>query len=168
MISVKKNMYVLKQSDGTIWNFKYDRNKGIIYKNYKNGIWSKYNIFVKEAKENFSAAILPNDTICIVYEDLNGNLMMYTFNGVNWKVYNITKNNNMNIFNVYFKIILYKNYLFLFYSIYKNSNKITIVFQTVDEKGNLSSIKTIDDIYFKYDIPFYINISNKNVLYIMY
>lgn len=99
-----------------------------LYKNYKNGIWSKYNIFVKEAKENFSAAILPNDTICIVYEDLNGNLMMYTFNGVNWKVYNIT-NNNMNIFNVYFKIILYKNYLFLFYSIYKNSNKITIVFK---------------------------------------
>lgn len=169
MLGLEKKMYILKQSDGTIWNFKYDRERGIVYKTYKGEIWSNYSILIKAAKEKFSVAMLPNDSICVVYEDLNGNLMLYIFNHINWKVYYLISNGQEDIFNIYFRTVLYKNRLFLFYSIYdKDSNKITIGFQTINGTGNLSSPKLIDDIYFHYDTPFYVHVSGKNVLYIMY
>ena len=166
---MEQNMYILKQSDGTIWSFKYDIERGIVYKTCKGEIWSNYSILIKEAKEKFSATILPNDSICVVYEDLDGNLMLHIFNHINWKAYYLMHNCKEDIFNIYFRTVLYKNRLFLFYSIYhKGSNKITIVFQTIDGTGNLSSPSLIDDIYFHYDIPFYLHVSSENVLYIMY
>ncbi|GAA0084422.1 hypothetical protein UT300007_08610 [Clostridium sp. CTA-7] len=169
MASLEKNVYILKQSNGTIWNFLFDKRFGIVYKILKGEMWANYNTLTRATTGNFSVNLLPNDNICLVYEDLDGNLIMNLYDHKKWNSYYLIENDEKEKIDIYFKTLFYKNELFLFYSIYnKNTNILTIVSQLVDERGNLAPPKLIDYVNFKYDIPFYIYTSTENILYIMY
>lgn len=169
MVSLERNMYILKQSNGTIWNFLFDKRLGIVYKILRGEMWSNYITLTKATTGNFSVNLLPNDNICLVYEDLNGNLIMNLYDHKEWNSYYLIENDKKEKIEIYFKTLFYKDKLFLFYSIYnKNTNMLTIVSQLVDERGNLTPAKLIDYVNFKYNIPFYIHTSTENILYIMY
>lgn len=169
MVSLERNIYILKQSNGTIWNFSFDKRLGIVYKTLKRKMWSNYSTLTKATTGNFSVNLLPNDNICLIYEDLDGNLIMNLYNYKKWNSYYLIENDEKEKIDIYFKTLFYKNELFLFYSIYnKNTNILTIVSQIVDERGNLTSPILIDHVNFRYGTPFYIYTSNENILYIMY
>lgn len=169
MVSLEKNMYILKQSDSTIWKFSYDKNFGIIYETCRKDIWSDYNILTQTSTGNFSVDLLKDDKICLIYEDLDGNLIIYLYDNIKWQSHYISRNNKKNKINIYFKTLSFKNDLILFYSIYNsNSNILTIASQLIDENRNLNSPTLIDKINLDYDTPFYLYVSKENKLYIMY
>ncbi|WP_300382058.1 hypothetical protein [Clostridium sp.] len=169
MASLKQNVYIIKQSEGTIWHFSYDKKFGIIYEICKNDIWSNYNILTKATTNNFSVDLLSNDDICIVYEDLDGNIILNLYDNIKWKSSYLIKNDKNSKIKIYFKTTFFKNSLLLFYSIYNSiTNTLTIVSQIIDENGDLNSPKLIDKINYEYDIPFYLYTSKENKLYIMY
>lgn len=169
MISIKKDMYFLKQSDGTILNFAYDERLGIIYKIYQEDKWSNYSVLTRETTGKYSAELLQNDKICIIYESLTGQLIMKLFNNSKWKShYLVTTSDNEKI-DIYFKTIVNNNNLFLFYSIYnKDKNIVSIYSNLIDEKGNSNSQSLIDQINLEHNILFSLCTTNDNNIYIMY
>ena len=138
MVSVEQNTYVLKQSDGTIWNFLYDEIFGIMYKICKRNVWSNYIVFTNKTTGKFSVTILPNDNISIIYEDLHGNLIMELFDNTKWSHFNLLENEDNEKFDIYFRTLFLKNDLLILYSIYnKCTNILTLVSQIIDKNGEL-------------------------------
>ena len=136
MVSVEKNMSFLKQSDGTMWNFSYDKNLGIIYKIYKENKWSNYDLLTSKTKGKYSVALLQNDTICVVYENFAGEVIMKLYTNEKWNHYYIVTNDDKVKIDVNFKTIVYENHLFIFFSVYnKDTNLVTIYSNLIDEKG---------------------------------
>ena len=169
MVSVEKNMSFLKQSDGTMWNFSYDKSLGIIYKIYKENKWSDYNLLTSKTKGKYSVTLLQNDTICIVYENLAGEVIMKLYTNDKWTRYYIITNNDKGKIDINFKTIVYENHLFIFFSVYnKDTNLVTIYSNLIDEEGNLSSPLLIDEITFENNVIFSIYPSNKESIYIIY
>ncbi|MDZ5038327.1 hypothetical protein GNF66_14435, partial [Clostridium perfringens] len=137
MVSLERNIYILKQSNGTIWNFLFDNRLGIVYKILKGKMWSNYSTLTKATTGNFSVNLLPNDKICLVYEDLNGNLIMNLYDHKKWSSYYLIENDEKEKIDNYFKTLFYKDELFLFYSIYnKTTNILTIVSQLLNSEDN--------------------------------
>ena len=169
MTSLEKNVCILKQSDSTIWDFSYDKKFGLIYETCKGDVWSNYNVLTKTSTGKFSVDLLSNDNICLVYEDLDENIIINLYDNIKWKSSYLIKNDKKSKIKIYFKTIAFKNNLILFYSIYNsNTNILTIVSRLIDENGNLNSPTLIDNINFEYDIPFHLYVSKENKLYIMY
>ena len=75
MVLKDRNFYIVKQSDGLMWNFTYDDNIGIIYRVLKDNEDSFYDLLVGECRRNFSVLLFQNDDIYILYEDLCGNIL---------------------------------------------------------------------------------------------
>jgi hypothetical protein len=169
MISVEKNLYFLKQSDGTIWNFAYDKRLGIIYKIYRDDKWLNYSVLTRETTGKYSAELLPNDKICIIYESLTGQLIMKLFNNSKWKSHYLVNTSDNEKIDIYFKTIVNNNNLFLFYSIYnKDKNIVSIYSNLIDEKGTSNSQSLIDQINFEHNILFSLCPANDDNIYIMY
>ncbi|GAA0117911.1 hypothetical protein ACV3P7_09115 [Clostridium perfringens] len=169
MVSVEQNTYVLKQSDGTIWNFLYDEIFGIMYKICKRNVWSNYIVFTNKTTGKFSVTLLPNDNISIIYEDLHGSLIMELFDNTKWSHFNLLENEDNEKFDIYFKTLFLKNDLLILYSIYnKCTNILTLVSQIIDKNGELISPKLIDQFKAIHEIPFYVYTSNNDILYIAY
>ena len=169
MISIEKDMYFLKQSDGTIWNFSYDKRLGIIYKIYQEDKWSNYSVLTRETTGKYSAELLQNNKICIIYESLTGQLIMKLFNNSKWKNHHLVNTSNNDKIDIYFKTIVNNNNLFLFYSIYnKDKNLVSLYSNLIDEKGNSNSQSLIDQINFEHNILFSLCPTNDDNIYIMY
>ncbi|MCY6370548.1 hypothetical protein [Clostridium ganghwense] len=169
MSLIERNFYTLKQSCRTIWNFTYKKNWGIIYKTFIDNKWSTYNVLVKECNKNFSALLLPDDRICVIYQDFLGNIILSIYNETNWSHHEILKKKNNTIKDVYLKILYSNNKIHIFYNIYLIQNNIRTLFhQTVDKNLNLSSPKMIDTTNVTLINPFSVHVSDNQNIFIMY
>lgn len=169
MVSIEKNIYFLKQSDGTIWNFLLDEKLGIVYKIYKENKWTNITILTRKTTGKYSVDLLPDDTICLIYENFNGQLIMKLYANNKWSSYYIIENQSYKKIDIYFKTIFHKNNLLLFYSIYnKETNILTINSHIIDKKGILSSPSLVDEFEFENNIFFSISSSTEDIIYIMY
>ena len=165
----EKEMYLLKQSDGSIWNFIYDKNLRITYKIYKENKWSNYHILTRESTGKYSISLLANDNICVIYESFDKHLVLKIYNNKKWTSYDILENDNDDKIEIYFKTIINKNNLILFYSTYNRYSKdLTICSSSIDDKGILHSLSLIDTIKVKDNILLSPSSSDNEIIYVMY
>ena len=169
MVLKDRNFYIVKQSDGLMWNFTYDDNIGIIYRVLKDNEDSFYDLLVGECRRNFSVLLFQNDDIYILYEDLCGNILMCTYDGIEWSEGIIVVENNSDMYEVEFNAVLSNDEIYLFYSILdKNSEMRTFFYQVIDSKLNFFKPNIIDIIDFDYANPFNIYTLQSNNIIIMY
>ncbi|AGK97887.1 hypothetical protein [Clostridium pasteurianum] len=169
MIISDRNFYIIKQSDGTTWNFFYNKDEGIMYKFFKETTWSDHHVLTKKALNNFSAIILPDDSIVILYENLTGGLVLSKYNNKIWNEEQIMKNSKREIFSTYFKAIVHNNEINIIFSILnKKDNTVTLFHQIVDEKNNLSDPKMIEKIKNDHHISFNVYSLQNKELFILY
>lgn len=165
----KKICHAIKQSNGTLWIFSYDENLGITYKILKENQSISCNSFIKNCKNNFSIILYPNDHIYLIYQELNGTIMMNIYNGVDWTVQEILENDESDTFNVFLKAILHNNKINIFYNILnKKTNNRTLFYQVLDEEIKLSEQKLIDVINFNCSESFDVYSQDNKNLYIIY
>lgn len=165
----QRSSYVIKQSNGTTWNFSYSENTGIVYKFFEKSKWTSYQVVTDQGTENFSVVLLSDDRICVLYQDKIGHINLSMHDGNQWSDRQILKNEQKELFQIYFKAIAYKNQAHVIYSILNKQTRITTLFhQILDEKNSLSDPKIIDIIKFEYEIPFILYSEDAKGIYIMY
>jgi hypothetical protein len=163
------NFYIIKQSDGTLWNLTYDEDKGIIYKLLEKGSWSDYQLAASNGTKIFSAVLLPDDSISVLYQDTKKNIYLSNYREKRWSEQQILKNENSDLFNIYFKAIVSENQIHIIYSILNKISGFSKIFhQTLDREGNLSSPKMIDEIKYDYKNPFNIYGEGSKEIFIVY
>lgn len=168
-MELEKEMYILKQSDGSIWNFIYDKKLGITYRLYEETKWSNYHILTCESTGKYSISLLANDNICVIYESFDKHLVLKIYTNQNWNSYNILENDNDDRIEIYFKTIINKNNLILFYSVYNRYSKdLTLLSNLIDDKGILHSSSLIDTFKTENNILFYPCPSDNDIMYVMY
>ncbi|BCZ46690.1 hypothetical protein psyc5s11_27570 [Clostridium gelidum] len=170
-MTAQRNLYTIKQSDGTTWKFSFKEDAGIIYKLLKENTWSEHYTLAKEASKIFSVTLLPNDSINVFYQDFDGTIMLSKYDGNQWIKQGILTNEKNEIFSIYFKTAINENKIQVIFSIFnKENNTATLFHQILDEKNNLSSPKVIDKIKYDYDydVPFILYSPDNKELFIMY
>lgn len=169
MVLSDRKFYILKQSDGTTWNFLFKEDSGLLYRILKNNEWSEYNIISDESNENFSVVLSPDDKIYVIYQNVNNNIMLSIYDGESWKSEEIMQNKQNDVFDIYFNVVFNQNKLHIFYSISSKRTKIMTFFhQIINEEINLSTPKVIDTTKLSDNIPFKIHVSKDNKIFIMY
>ncbi|MGV8980881.1 hypothetical protein [Clostridium sp.] len=123
-----RNFYIVKQADGTLWNFTYKDNFGIIYRIFHKNSWSTYNILVKNTSKAFSTIILPDDRICIIYQSSSGNLLLKVYSGDEWKEYSILHKKGNSVNDIHFKTIYASEKIQIFYSILQSHDNVRTLF----------------------------------------
>lgn len=165
----ERRLHVIKQSDGTTWSFSYIENTGIIYRLLEKSKWSSDYIIADKGTEKFSAVLLSDDRICILYQDTLGHINLSMYDGNEWSDQQILKNEQNDMFEVYFKAVTYKDKIHFIYNILNKETNITTLFhQVFDEKNNLSNPKIIDIIKFEYQIPFVLCAEDNKGIYVVY
>lgn len=169
MIVRERNFYIIKRSNGVIWNFFYYKNIGIVYRILIDDQWSSYNILAKGHGDNFHIILLPNDNIYILYKDFIGNLILKIHDGLKWSKEKIIQNFQNPMFDVDFKAIAIKNTVHIVYSILnKKSNNVTLFHQKIEDSINLSNARIIDIVNSIHKISFHLRVSEKDDLFIIY
>ncbi|MEW9097006.1 MAG: hypothetical protein AB2417_18170 [Clostridiaceae bacterium] len=169
MIVKERNFYIIKRSNGVIWNFFYYKNIGIVYRILIDDQWSSYNILAKGYGDNFHIILLPNDNIYILYKDFIGNLTLKIHDGLKWSKEKIIQNFQNPMFDVDFKAVAIKNEVHIVYSILnKKSNNVTFFHQKIEDSINLSNARIIDIVNSIHKISFHLRVSEKDDLFIIY
>ena len=165
----KENYYIMKHSDGTVWNFTYNKKMGIICKVLKGNRWSNCEILIKECNEKFQVTILPDENIYLFYKDLSGNIKLKIHDKTKWKEGQIIQGITNEMYEGNFNITPLKNEIHIVYSILnKKTNKKTLFYQKLGDQGKLSDPEIIDTIYPDYNIPIVTVVTLDNKLYVMY
>lgn len=165
----ERRLHVIKQSDGTTWSFSYIENTGIVYRILEKSKWSSDYIITDKGTEKFSAVLLSDDRICILYQDTLGYINLSMYDGNEWSDQQILKNEQNDMLEVHFKVVTYKDEIHVIYNILNKETKITTLFhQIFDEKNNLSNPKIIDIIKFEYQIPFILCSEENKGIYVVY
>lgn len=168
-MAILRNSYVIKQSNGTTWEFSFNEDEGIIYKLYKENNWSEKNVLTSRASKNYSVILFPDDSLNVLYEDLDGMILLNKYNGKQWNENIILTNRNKDIFNIYFKALFYENKIHIIFSILnKQKNTTTLFHQILDEESNVYKLKFIDKIKCNYNVPFILFSSSKQDMLLMY
>jgi hypothetical protein len=142
-----RNFYVLKQADGTIWNFAYKDNFGIIYRTLEKDSWSRYSILVRNSTKAFSAIILPDNRISVIYQSTSGNLLLKLYVGNEWKDYSVLQKKNNSTNDIHFKIIYALDKIQILYSVLQSHDNMRALFHqslTIDNGVSISSPIIID------------------------
>lgn len=169
MLITDRSFYVIKQSDGTTWDFSCNKYNEIIYKFSKGNTWSEYYVLSEETSRNFSVILLDDDSIDVLYKDLNGTILLSKYDGNKWRKEEILKNDKNHMFDVYFKAIGNENKIHLIFSILNKEKNITTLFHEIlDEENNLSPPKIIDAIKYNYNVQFTVCITSNKELFIIY
>lgn len=158
-----RDFYIIKKRNGTLWNYFYDVNVGIMTRQLKNSIWTGTKCYKARVKNNFSLMLLPNDLVYLLYQDLAGNI--YVGNGsVTVPIFS----NQDNRYKVYFDGVVHGDLLHLFYSVYdENSKKTTIFHQSADQNMKKTSLYVMDKFDGHYSVPFMLY-SGDEKLYVVY
>lgn len=171
MVLQTKKFYVIKQADGILWNFTYKDNFGIIYRTFDKTVWSTYNILVKNASEAFSALILPDNRIYIIYQSDSGDLLLKVYYKDEWKEYSILHKKSKDTNDIYFKTIYTSRKIQIFYSIHQpHDNTRALFHQTLELNNNLkvSSPVLIDTTNVNHMNQFVVHTLEDNSICIMY
>ncbi|AGY78206.1 hypothetical protein [Clostridium autoethanogenum] len=169
MRSKDKKSYILKRSNGAIWNISYNENREIVYRIFKEDALHTYNLITSNISQNLSAILLPNDIIYVLYQDMNGNINLLTEDETRWNEQQIIKNNRGKMNDVYFQAFLNQNEIHIIYSVLNKKAGITTIWhQILDKKNDLSSSKIIDTLKFNYDIAFSLHTSKDKKIFILY
>ncbi|WMJ81120.1 hypothetical protein RBU49_02395 [Clostridium sp. MB40-C1] len=165
-----RDFYIIKQSDGTVWNFCFDEKLGLFYRILIDNRWSESTVISKNSSNNFSVVLFPNDSIYVLYQNLDNNIILSAYNSdQQWKEKQILQNTKKDMLEIYFKAILNENRMHILYSISNNKTQVATFFhQIVDENINLSQPKVIDTVNVYGSRPFIINASKENSILIMY
>lgn len=164
-----KSFYIIKQANGTTWNFLYDEDEGIIYKFFKENKCSDYNILTKTAQNNFSVFLLPDDSINVLYKDFTETIVLMKYIEDIWTEQEIMKNSEPEVFDVDFKAAVYNNRINMIFSILnKKDNTVTLLHEILNKENNLTNAKIIEKLENEHYISFNIySIENKG-LFVMY
>ncbi|MGH4120192.1 hypothetical protein [Clostridium sp.] len=166
-----KNFYIIKQTDGTLWNFTFKDNFGIIYRTFEKNSWTNYNILVKNASKSFSALILPDNRICIIYQSSSGNLLLKVYSGNEWTEHSILHKKVNSVSDIHFKTMYVSGKIQIFYSILQSHDNIrTLFYQTLTLNKDLvvSSPVLIDTTNVNHVNQFVVHALEDNTICIMY
>lgn len=163
------NYYIIKQSNGSIWKFFFKKNKGIVYKIFKNNVWSKSSVLSSTASKNFSVILFSDNKINVLYKNLNGSIIISKYSNRKWIDEELIKNSEDNLYVNYFKTIIEDTKIHIVFSVLdKKNDSITLFHQLLYQDNTLSDPKIIDVIDSSYKIPFNIAKSDTNKLFIIY
>ena len=165
------NFYILKQADGTLWNFTYKDNFGIIYRIFEEESWSTYNILVENASKAFSALVLPDNRICIIYQSSYGDLLLKVYSGDEWTEYSILHKKGNSASDIYFKTIYASEKIQIFYSILQSHDNIRTLFHqtlTLNNELKVSSPVPIDTTNVNHVNQFVVHALDNDNICIMY
>lgn len=163
------SFYIIKQDNGTTWNFLYDEDEGIIYKFFKENKCSDYNVLTKIAQNNFSVFLLPDDSINVLYKDFTETIILMKYIEDIWTEQEIMKNSESEVFDVDFKAAVYNNRINIIFSILnKKDNTVTILHQILNEENNLTNTKIIEKLKNDYYSSFNIYSVENKKLFVMY
>ncbi|AGX43243.1 hypothetical protein [Clostridium saccharobutylicum] len=166
---INRDFYFIKQSTGDIWIFSFRANQGIIYKIFKKNSWSEDHILTKEALKNFSVTLFQDNSINVLYQDLEGKIILSEYIEGKWNKKIILTNEKKELFKIYFKTFVNKNELQIIFSIFNKENTTATLFhQALDEKNKLSKPKMLDIVKYDYEVPFILYSSDNKDVIIMY
>lgn len=169
IIMINRDFYFIKQSTGDIWIFYFRANQGIIYKTFKKNSWSEDHILTKNALKNFSVTLFQDNSINVLYQDLEGKIILSEYIEEKWNKKIILTNEKKDLFKIYFKTFVNRNKLQIIFSIFNKENTTATLFhQVLDEKNKLSKPKMLDIVKYDYEVPFILYSSDNKDTIIMY
>lgn len=169
MILDRPSLYIIKQSNGLIWNFAYEESTGIIYRLLEENSWTDYQVVTDKGTKNFSVVLFEDDNIYVLYQDIRGHINLIMYDGEKWSEQQILKNEKSEMFHIYFNTTVYENIIHIIYSILNKTTGSGFIFhQALDKKNNLTNLKMIDRIKYDYQIPFNIYTTDNKEIFIMY
>lgn len=81
----KYKCFLIKNKDGILLKFSYDSNQGIYYEMFIKEKWSQKRNVYKESFENFYVLIDLNYKIYVFCQDICGDIILCTLEGIEWK-----------------------------------------------------------------------------------
>ncbi|MCY6958702.1 ligand-binding sensor domain-containing protein [Clostridium brassicae] len=152
-----------------MWKFCFHEKLGLSYRILIDNKWSEPNVISKNSSDNFSVVLFPNDSIYVLYQNLDNNIILCVYSEQQWKEKQILENTKKDKLQTYFKAILNENKMHILYSISNKETQVATFFhQVVDENINLSKPKVIDTVSIYGSRPFIIHVSKDNRVLIMY
>lgn len=165
MVIDKQNNHIVKQSSGTVWNFFYSSKSGILFRIYKDTVWSLSKNAAKDGTENFSVVLTQADKIILIYQDIYGNIILSNYTQDNWIPEILMKRKKGTYCSIFFDAVVLNNDIHIVYCIPdENSGKYALIHQTSPIGEKLHQPVVIDVLSSTYNIPFYLYINSENVI----
>ena len=109
--------HVIQFKSGEIWDFYAKQNVGISYRRLdKNGIWEKPSVLVSNTQEDFSVKIDNMDHLHLICCSVNGELLYFLYNGMNWNKQTLSRCDPVRYTIRYPMVILIKNKIHILFA----------------------------------------------------
>jgi len=165
MYSPSNKHYVLKLSNGKIWDIYYLSKLGLCYSILtKNGTWTEPVVLQQNIIPPFFADIDENDCFHIIFQDTHGNIYYSTLNGEKMKTIPVLNSKTPSTYNKYMSLVPFHNTTFLFYVLQHNNSGL-LSYQSVTN-GTSGNPKVID--YVSGDFPYTVITDKSSNLHILY
>lgn len=134
MYNPKSKQFVLKDSEGKLWNFYYDNSQGICYSIFsKRMAWSEPRIMQPEAYDQFYVEIDEKDCFHLVYQDKKGNIIYCLMQqNETVKAIPVLTSKSHSIFDKHLSLIVVRNCVHIFFIIEHNGTYM-LSFQTITD-----------------------------------
>lgn len=164
---IQKNTFVIKQSSGFMRSFLYIDKVGIVERIFKRNGWSKYDLFIKNAHKNFAVTLSPDDQICIIFKDSQGNIFLTVYDNSEPITHQLYKNTDND--DIYFDAFSNGDYIHIFYTMLNTrTNTKMIFYQKIDREFRISTLDIIGRINFDYEQPFSCHNDRTGKVYVVF
>lgn len=144
-MNFKNNCCVIRQANGNVCKIYYKVNKGIVHKIFSKGLWSQEEEVYENTVNNFYVVLGLDDYIYLFCQDKSMNIVLCIYDNTAWtsKIIFFSKA-NVN-YSVNIKAALYKNDIYVFYTIPSSNPGYDVLIHQTSINGNeWSSPKPVD------------------------
>lgn len=158
MINEKYDCYLVKQKDGTLLKFCYDSEQGIYYQIRMKQNWSEKKSIYKESFEYFYVLEEQNERIYVFCQDICGDLILCTLEGIEWKYKVLLHMKYDVIMPLYIRAFFHSDDIHLFYNIVDKQTYSEVLVHQIAKNGvQWSYRQIITRLDYYYRVPYRIS-----------
>ena len=138
--------FILRRSNGDIWNFFHDERQGLCYSNLtKRSTWSNPVTLHKNANQHFHVDMDQEDNFHILFQDNQGNIQYSYLSEDSLRTVPVLNSKTPTVYNKHFFIVPFRNNIHFFY-ILQHDNSNLLACQILSD-GKAGSPKVIDYVF---------------------
>jgi hypothetical protein len=143
MYDAEIKQFVLRRSNGDIWNFFHDERQGLCYSNLtKRSTWSNPVTLHKNANPHFHVDMDQEDNFHILFQDNQGNIQYSYLSEDSLRTVPVLNSKTPTAYNKHFYIVPFRNNVHFFYTL-QHDNSILLACQILSD-GKAGSPKVVD------------------------
>lgn len=143
MYDADMQQFILRRSNGDIWNFFHDEKQGLCYSNLtKRSTWSNPVTLHKNANQYFHVDMDQEDNFHILFQDNLGNIQYSYLSEDSLKTVPVLNSKTPAVYNKHFYIVPFRNNIHIFY-ILQHDNSNLLAYQVLSD-GKAGSPKVVD------------------------